>query len=1122
MKKENFCHLHVHSYYSLLDGVSKPIEIAKKAKKMNHQYIACTDHGNIDGVIEFQKACIQEGITPIIGCESYVVKNLDTKEKPGHITFLVKNDEGWKNLCSLLTFANLHGFYRRPRMTFQKIKENCRGLVIMSACAGSFLRLKSGINFFKDISELTDTFLEIMPHDIPEQKQINDICIGLNKQYKNKLVTTYDSHFIDPEDSKVQEVLLAIQRKSTWNDPNRWKFNINDLFLCDQEYLLNKFQKNKHITHLPLLKLKQAIRNTVKIAKLCSGFKINTKPISLPSPKQYPYYSSNYNLRRLCFEGYRDIFKEDIKKNKLYYKRFNKELKVIMKLNLSDYFLIVFDLLNWCRENDIALSTGRGSSSGSLIAFLLKITTIDPIKYNLIFERFLNVDRGDMADIDIDIPDIKREEVRQYLIDKYGENNISGVSTFMKMKSRGVIRDVSRVFEVPLKEVDVIAKAIGNQETIPDVLEKEEGIRFQQQYPEVIEVAQKLEGTIRGASQHASAIIISKKDLTTSGQCYLAKRKGVIVVNWAKNEAENQGLLKLDLLGLNQLSIIKETQDLIKENYPDIKLPDLNYLNPDDENIFRMLSDGDTAGIFQMNTPHITKFVTKMGIDNFSNMIDVVALVRPGPLESGMADEYIERKHGKKWEKVHPIYEDITKNSYGQAIFQEDLMFVITRMAGLPFTIADKIRKIIGKKRDVKEMLPYKNMFIQGCLGQKTFSENEANDFWQVMENASHYLFNRSHSVAYAHLGYQTAWLKYYYPIEFLCANMTLGKEEKKEELIKWGFQKGIKIQLPKIGKSDAIKWKIKENVIYAPFIEIKGIGEESAKKAALLKKARQLSFFNIYKEKETSLDGMLESVGAFTDDIPKTAQSYFSFPISDDIKITNPNLFSFLEKEIKNKNIENNDLLKGKFIPKKAVRRITPSVTKGIEKLKTKVQEHVLCKDCGIKDQARQPVSLVLGKYNILIIGEAAGFKEDLKNEPFVGDSGKILWRELKQYKNPFSGKKFIRTDFCISNVCKCYPSLTKTPSKKEIQICLEYLKQEISIIQPKLILAFGNTNLMAFLGKKSGIMKESGETNWNEKYKAWITFCLHPASVLYHEENYEMFSEGIYNFVNLIKGEK
>ena len=1095
----NFCHLHVHSHFSLLDGVSKPEEIAHKVKNLGQDYVALTDHGNIDGVISFQKACLSEGITPIIGCEGYIIDDLTSKEKPGHITFLVKNNTGWKNLCSLLTFANLHGFYRKPRMTYSEVLKHSEGLVIMTACSFSFLTKKGGIDFFKEVSKKTDTFLEVMPHNLPEQKSLNKTILDLHKETGIPLVATYDSHYINKDDHVAQEVLLAIQRKTTWNDPQRWKFNLDDLFLCDSGYIFNKFKD----IDFPVLKAKQAIKNTIKVAELCKDFRIQDKNISLPSPKTYPDLSNNANLKKLCFQGYKDIFHDDIKNNKIYYDRFIKEFKVIRKLNLSDYFLIVFDLLNWCREQNIALSTGRGSSSGSIITYLLKITTIDPIRYNLIFERFLNIDRGDMADIDIDVPDIKREQIRQYLIQKYGKDNISGVSTFMKMKAKGVLRDVSRVFEVPLKEVGIAAKAISNGDTISDFLKTDEGRIFSNKYKQVTDICKILEGTIRGASQHASAIIVSKEDLTQSGQCYLAKRKGTIVVNWAKGDAERQGLLKLDLLGLNQITIIKETQDLIKESGNVIS--DLNYLNPNEKEIFEMLSKGDTAGVFQMNTPHITKFVKRMGIENFSHMIDVIALVRPGPLESGMADEYIERKHGKEWNKEHEIYEDITKDSFGQAIFQEDLMFVITRMAGLPFTIADKIRKIIGKKRDVSEMLPYKKMFIDGCIKQDTFSKIEAEDFWHVMENASKYLFNRSHSVAYAHIGYQCAWLKYHYPLEFLCANMTYGKEDKKSDLIKWGFSKGIKIKLPKIGISKSDKWIIRDGVLYAPFTEVKGIGEKDAKKSANLAKKRQLSFFDLTKENDTKLEGMLESIGAYTDDIPKTAQSYFSFPVSDDMKITHPELFNFIGET---KELSHQDLLEGKYIPAKAIKKLTP-----VQKRKLKEIQKEECNMCPLGKQANAPVKTTIGKYNIMIIGEAPGYKENLQGKPFIGKTGQLLWEEIKGFK---------RGDFCLTNVCKCYPSETKTPSKVEIETCFEFLKKEIEIIEPKIILAFGNVNLMAFLGQKNGIMKENGKTIWIEEHKAWVTFCLHPISAFYHEENMDMLREGLNQFTNLIKGVK
>ena len=1096
MKKIPFAHLHSHSMFSLLDGISKPISMAKKAKELDHEFIALTDHGTIDGVIDFQTACEEQGINSIIGCEGYIIDDLKSKGKSGHITFLVKNETGWKNLCSLLTKANLEGFYRKPRMSFESVLEHSDGLVIMTACANSFLNLPGGVDFFHKLHEKIkeNLFLEIMGHDIDMQRRTNDLCMKLHKETKVKLIATHDSHYVNKEDSKAQEVVLAIQTKKKWNDPKRWKFSMDDLYLCDVDYVISNFQKYHNIS---LLKVKQACKNTIMVAKMCCDFKIEKKSISLPSPKIYKGKTSNFNLKKLCEIGYKEIFKEDIKKNKKYYKRFKMEYNVIKKLNLPDYFLIVYDLLNWCRDNNIPVGPGRGSSSGSLVAFLLKITTIDPIPHKLIFERFLNVDRGDMADIDIDIADNKREEVRDYLINKYGKNNISGVSTFSKMQSRGVIRDVSRVFDVPLKEADILSKAIKKKEKIKDVLEKPEGVSFQKKYPEVIEIALKLEGTIRGASQHASAVIVSKYDLTTSGQCNLAKRKGHIVVNWEKYNAEDQGLLKLDLLGLKQLTIIKECTDLVYENIHDV-ISDMNYIKTDDPRVFKMVNNGDTSGVFQMNTPHITKFVKDMGIESFKHMADVIALVRPGPLESGMAKEYIERKHGKRWLPLHPIYEEITKNSYGQAIFQEDLMFVITKMAGLPFTIADKIRKIIGKKRDVSEMLPYKEMFVNGCIEQKTFSKQEAEGFWGVLENAASYLFNLAHSVAYAHIGYQTGWLKINHPLEFLCANMTYGKEDKKEELIKWGFSKNIKIKLPKIGKSDALKWKIKENTIYAPFLEIKGFGEKASIKAAKMKKQRQLGFFNLEpQEDENDPKKILEAVGAYSDKIPIAAQSYFSFPISDKIEITKPKLYNLIEDRC----ISNEDALSCSFDPYGLVQTCNVKFNNMSE-----------CSGCDLINQCTQPVSVSSGKYNVMIIGEAPGREEDKECQHFIGKSGKVLWREVNIYD-------FNRNDFYLSNICKCFPSKTKTPSKKEIKTCLVNLLDEIKTIKPNFILAFGNTSLFAFLDIDKGIMGRSGKFIWIEKLGAWVMFCIHPSSVLYNSHNAELFEDTCKTFFSKIR---
>ncbi len=1099
-----FCHLHVHDEYSLLDGCGSSKQYLSKAKELGFHYLALTNHSNIDGLIKFQKEATKIGIKSILGCELYFVPDMDIKipkEKKFHITVLIKNEIGFQNLCKILTEANLRGFYYKPRSDFKSILKWSEGLVFLTGCGSSALTNDKGVEFISDLSiqNKGDVYLEIMPHQLENQIKLNKLCCEFSQdpEFYLKLVATNDVHYILQKDNILQEVLLAIQTKAKWNDVNRFSFTEKTLFLRTEQEMKTAFAKQGILTRQEYC---SAINNTIEIAEKCSGFSIQKKEIFLPKVNTQGMNEDDF-FKKLCVDGYKKLFNnQDITQNKIYFDRFNEEFELIKAKKFVRYFLIVHELIEWCRNNDVMTGPGRGSSGGSLIAYLLRITTIDPIKYKLLFSRFITQDRIDYPDIDMDFADQKRHLVREYLEQLYGKNNIASVSTFLTMKGRMVVRDVARVFDVPLKEVDEFAKSIqdedGDETSLETAVNRAEGRKFALNYPEVIDYSIRLEGQVRGASQHAAALIVSAEDLTQGTRGNLATRSNMEVINWDKEDAEYLGLMKLDVLGLNTLSVLSETKRLIKQNHnKDIIFEDIPL---DNQKIFKMLSKGETVGVFQFNTWASTKLIKDVGVDSFSLMSDCIALVRPGPLGSGLTDEYIKRKHGQKWVKKHPLYEEITKDTFGTIIFQEQVMEVIYKVAGLLYSTADKIRSIIAKKRDVKLFEQYKQMFIDGCKKQETLSEIEAGEFWDMLEYHAGYSFNRSHAAAYSMISYWCAHCKLFYPTEFICANLTYGSQSKKEEMIKEAYRLGISLVLPKLGVSDPTKWVAKNNCLYVPFTEIKGVGEKVALQGNVLppvtntKTGAKLEGFFTTKSKQEEIDkkettkGKLNKILLEIEQFEKTndldgLSKYFSFPVHIDKQIVQTVI-------VKPTNIIKLNTIKSTIIDLKS------------------------CLDCTLSQETEYgPVLPSIGKYNIAIVGEAPGKDENESGKGFVGRAGIVLWEELEKHK-------LYREDFYLSNICRCFPSITKTPKNEHIEKCLKWLTMEMEEIKPCLMLVFGNTGLKAFGSKHPAITQKNGEIEWNKDFNCWVCWCIHPSSTLHNPNNKGIFEFGINNFVKKV----
>lgn len=1012
-------------------------------------------------------------------CEMYVVPDRrihGEKEKRGHIVLLIKNESGWKTICRMLTEANLTGFYYKPRIDYQMLDDyDLSGLIALTACPASFVHLPGGEELLLRIKKKTDIYLEIHPHSVPRFYPHFGKMILLHKKHNIPYVACNDAHYVMKEDTEAHNVLLCVQTKKSMADTDKLEFEGKTIYLASRKEMYSLFLKQglfepKDVIH--------ALDNSLKIAEQCT-FRLEKRPVSLPKAHRDVSDSFAY-LKDLCCRRLRSkAFPGFIRPDK-YEERLRYELELIRKKKFSRYFLIVEDLMSWCRANNILTGAGRGSVGGSLVAYLLRITTVDPIKYDLLFSRFISEDRIDLPDIDMDFEDIKREKVQQYLAEKYGKDNVFGISTFIKMKGKTVVRDVARVFDVPLSEVNVFSKNMEldpeSESNIEENFKTSEGQEFDRKYPQVKKFALKLENMTKSAGVHAAGLVISPQKLSEFDRGNICMRKGIPVVNWSMTDAEYMGLVKFDLLGLNTLTILRETADEvlrkkdIKINFPEIV--------PDDSEIFSMISNGETAGIFQVSTWAMTDLVKRMKIDNFNDLVASLALVRPGPTDSGMTDEYIRRKHGGQWRKGHPIKEEILKETYGVCVYQEQVMQMIHQMAGLPYSVADEIRKVIGKKRSAKEFEPYKKQFVDGCLKEKTFSEAEANEFWEGLLKWANYGFNRSHSVGYSLLAYWTAYCKYYYPEEFLCACLTYGGESHKEEYVKMAKNKGYSLIPPKLKISDPVKWKIVQGNLYMPFKEIKGVGDKALEQLGKMDRRVQYSFFKT--EAVTVVEGklgeILNDIQAHDPDaIPQDVGKYLTFNFFDEETL--------------------------RVIPER----------KQFEGYHSK--ELASCTLCPLHRECTKPVPPSQGRTNIAIVGEAPGNEEDEQGKGFVGRAGKLLWDTMKELG-------YRRTYFHVSNCCHCYPAESKTPTRDQIQICTEtYLKEELRQIDCKYALVFGNTGLFAFKGREGGIMRMNGTIEYSQRFGCNVCYVIHPALVLRDPEKQGMFEEGIKNFLGVLK---
>ena len=850
-----------------MDGLNSPAELVRAAKEAGQTAIAITDHGTLSSHREMQIACKEQGIKPILGVEAYIspTDRFDRSSKTdksiqayNHIILLAKNKKGLENINILQELAWNEGFYHKPRIDREVLKEYAEGIIVLSGCLNGLISKCIEKNEFSEAKIILkdfkktfgeDFYIEVQSHN---PKEINDGLLALADELKIKAVATGDAHFAKEEDRVLEEAMLILSTSPKMDkdadfDMSRQIKDINDrlnylypdrrisfqnynLFIQSRSEIEADFNK-AGITRTDIYE------NTVGISDKVGEYDFNQGLDLLPVPKT----DADDRLKELAEKGLERLQKAS---DDTYKARLEEELGVIASKNFASYFLVVADMINWAKDNNIKVGPGRGSAAGSLVCYALGITDVDPIKYDLLFFRFINPERNDFPDIDTDFEDRRRKEVKDYLKKKF--KHVASISTYTYFKDKGVVRDAARVFMVPLQEVNRALKPV---DTFEDFIESPNTKEFRTRYPEVVWLAERLRGRIRSVGVHAAGVVVAKDDIrkfapVESREDAQDKVSGRIpVVAYDMDTVADIGLIKLDALGLKTLSVISDTLKSIKDRSgKDINLSELPL---DDLKVYKMLSDGYTKGVFQAEATPYTNLLIKMGVDKFEDLAASNALVRPGAMNT-VGASYIKRKHGDEAVQfIHPIMKPFTENTYGVIIYQEQVMQACVHLGGMTWSEADKVRKIIGKKKDAKEFDQFKDRFIDGA--SKHISKKQAETLWHTFEAHAGYSFNRSHAVAYSMLSYYTAWLKTYYPLEFMFSILKNenDKDARTEYLIE-SKRLGLRVSLPHINESD-IYFSLQKDKIVFGLAEVKFISDSIANK---IMEKRPYANYNDFIEK--------------------------------------------------------------------------------------------------------------------------------------------------------------------------------------------------------------------------------------------------------------------------------
>lgn len=827
----DFVHLHTHSEYSLLDGACRIKELVLLAKELGQSAVAVTDHGNMYAAIEFYNECKKQGIKAIIGCEVYVaqrtrfdkVKGYDYS--PYHLVLLCKNNEGYQNLIRLVSLGFIEGFYNKPRVDLELLKKHSSGLICLSACLagevqrrlseGDYEEAKKVALSYRDIFGEGNYFIEVQNHKFAEQQKILPLQYRLSKETGIELVATNDCHYLKQEDAPMQQVLMCISTNTEVTDPKAMRFPTEEFWFKSYDEMKELFGDHE-----------EALSNTVKIAEMCN-VEFEFGVTKLPFFK-IDGVEDNYTLlRKMCFDGMKKLSLDETQA----VPRLEYELEIISKMGYVDYFLIVWDFINYAKSNDIPVGPGRGSGGGSLCAYCIGITEIDPLKFNLLFERFLNPERVSMPDFDIDFCIEGRQRVIDYVVDKYGSDHVAQIITFGTMAARGAVRDTARALAIPYQTADMVAKLIPRDLgiTLNKALEMSDELKrlykTDKKVREIIDMAIKLEGMPRHSSTHAAGVVITKEPVDR--YVPLQSNDGQIITQYTMSDLEALGLLKIDFLGLRNLTVIHDCCQEIRKTNPDFDTHNISY---DDSAVYEMLTKGQTKGVFQFESAGMTATIMRLVPNHLEDLIAVISLYRPGPMDS--IPQYIKNRHNPQLIRYkHPLLKDILDVTYGCIVYQEQVMQIFRKLAGYSYGRADIVRRAMSKKKH-SVMEKERKAFIygddEGCAGciANDVPEDVAQNIFNEMTSFASYAFNKSHAAAYATVAYQTAYLKYHYYKEYMAALMTsvLDSTSKIIEYTNECQSNGVKILCPNINESTKRFTVVKEGIRFS-LLAIKSLG---------------------------------------------------------------------------------------------------------------------------------------------------------------------------------------------------------------------------------------------------------------------------------------------------------
>jgi len=828
-----FVHLHTHSEYSILDGSTKIDDLIERALYYHMPALALTDHGNMFGALEFYKKAMHRGLKPIIGEEFYIAPDSmhkrGTRDKPYHLILLAGDEEGYRNLLNLSSAAYLEGFYYKPRIDIDLLSTKSKGLICLSSCLGGEIPvlLRQGkdeeaqkrAGVYRDIFGKDNYYFELMDNGLEEQAAVNRGLLNLGAGMDIQVVATNDVHYLEKSDAQYHDVLLCIQTGKTVQETKRLKFKSDQFYFRSPQEMTALFEK-----------CPQAIRNTIEITEKCN-LKLDLGKYKLPHFPIPEGYTADSYLKKLAVEGIEKLYPKNTKEIQ---NRVQNELEVIRSMGFSTYFLIVWDFIRFAKNRGIAVGPGRGSAAGSIVAFALGITDVDPLKYGLIFERFLNQSRISMPDIDIDFDGDRRDEVIQYVREKYRQDRVAQIITFGAMKARAVVRDVARATDIPIDEADALAKLIPSRQdiTIEEAIDSSGELRNRiandTRVERLFNISKRLERLVRHPSTHAAGVVISPEPLSNLVPLYRDAKSGVVSTQYQMRDLEDVGLIKMDFLGLKNLTIIQRClRDIEAAGLP---VPDMENLDLEDPDVYTLLGEGRSMGIFQLESNGMQSLLKRLLPNRFDDIIAVLALYRPGPLDSGMVDEFIERKQGRNpIIYADPRLREALEETYGVIVYQEQVMEIAQVISGFTMAEADNLRKAMGKKK-IEILEEARSIFIEGAV-KNNVQEKTAEDIFEMIKTFGRYGFNKSHSTAYALLAFQTAYLKVHFPV-FYIASLLSGELHDTDKICQYiceAREMGIDLKPPNVNNSGVL-FEVHNNSIHYALAAIKNVGENAAR----------------------------------------------------------------------------------------------------------------------------------------------------------------------------------------------------------------------------------------------------------------------------------------------------